>query len=388
METGMNKTSVMHVVTRLNIGGVAVHVLQLAADLDPASYYSQVVSGLAEPNETDMMYLADELGVKPIFISSLRRSISLMDDCKAVTALYKTMRNMRPDVVITHTSKAGTLGRIAAVLARVPIIIHTYHGNIFNGYYGKAKTQVFICVERILALFSNFLIALSQQQKRELEKHHIAPSDKIAIVPLGFDFSSVIPAPDTPATLREEFHIPTEVPVIGIIGRLATIKNHKLFLKIAHLVVEQNSDVHFLIVGDGELREELEQAVDHFRIHFAGFRTDLPMVYTSLDAVMLTSINEGTPVALIEAMACGKVVFSTKVGGVEDFVTHGINGFYFDPADVDGYAKQILHWLANPGEYEEISENARKTALKEFSISTLLANMESLLANAKRKRIK
>lgn len=321
------RTRVLRLIARLNVGGPARHVVWLTEALAREGFEPLLVTGIVPAGEGDMSDFATAHGVTPLVIPSMRREISPRD----LVTLWKVWRLMvrfRPDIVHTHTAKAGTIGRLAGLLYRFATpssligrprrarFVHTYHGHVFHGYYGKWTSRLFVALERALArLNTDRLVVLGWQQFDEIHRlFGVGRAEQFAIVPLGVDLSALGDDPHARESLRAELGIERDEVVVGIVGRITAIKNHALFLRIASLA----GDVaRFVVYGDGDERHPLEaQRTD---VLFAGTRPAND-IYASLDVVALTSRNEGTPLALIEAMALGKPVISTAVGGVVDLL--------------------------------------------------------------------
>lgn len=378
----MTKVKIIRIITRLNIGGPTIHTVLLNAKMDTEKYESYLLTGTIESNESNMDYFTDKYGITPIYINSMSREIRLLRDFIALREIYKVIRKIKPDIVHTHTAKAGMLGRLAAKMAGVPIIIHTFHGNVFNGYFGKLKTKFFIWVEKFLARFSTKIVAISKQQKNELVSLRIAKKDKIEIIRLGFQFDNIIPNELDKHKFREKYSIPRNAKLVGIVGRLVSIKNHYLFLDIAEKLLKKYSDIYFPIIGDGELRCDIEKEIESRKlgknVFITGFIKELKPVYADLDVVLLTSINEGTPVALIEAMACEKLVMSTHVGGVEDFIENRKNGFFFAQGEPDLFVEEIENWMKNEDKYNNIRHAASKKVLDRYSYTRLISDIEHI----------
>lgn len=287
-----NKTKI--VIARLNIGGPAIHTILLTAGLDKTRFESFLVAGLVSEGEGDMFYFASEYGVKPIIIPGLGRKISWRDDLTALSKLFRLIKTEKPDIIHTHTAKAGTLGRIAAILSGAPYRVHTFHGHVLHSYFGAFKTKFFILIERLLAKFTDKIIVISPLQYRELcHQIKIAPPKKFAIIPLGFDLTQFLNAEVHCGKLRRELHVFEDTLLVGIVGRLTAIKNHALFLRSAARVMEKVANVRFLIAGDGELATELKEFANDLQIQdkviFLGWRDDMPVIYADLDLVALTS---------------------------------------------------------------------------------------------------
>jgi glycosyltransferase involved in cell wall biosynthesis len=334
---------IVRVIARLNVGGPARHVVWLTKGLQSSECQSLLVAGTVPPGEDDMGYFASELGVAPVFIPEMSREISVKD-ALTVWKLYQLFKRERPDIVHTHTAKAGTVGRLAGLLyrwltpdiflgrPRVCRFVHTYHGHIFHGYYGPLKTRGFLLIEKVLAkLATDRIVVLSEQQRREInEKFAVGRARQFSIIPLGLDVSVFANWQQRGRPFRNELGIGPDDILVGIVGRLTEIKNHDLFLRAAALFKDKMSDdspnvrVHFVVVGDGALRATLEQQAASLglieNVVFTGSRRDLENVYPALDIVALTSRNEGTPLTLIEAMANARPVIATAVGGVVDLL--------------------------------------------------------------------
>lgn len=378
----MKKIKVLRIITRLCVAGAPIHTVLLNAKVDQQKYQSYLLSGRIESYESDMSYFADRYGIKPIYINSMGRKLSPLRDLKALWEIIKIINQIKPDIVHTHTAKAGMLGRIAAKLMGVKIIIHTFHGNVFKGYFNKFMTAFFIFIEKKLAIISDKIIAISNQQKQEILDLGITNEKKINIIPLGFDFENVIPSLSDIGKFRKKYSIPQEAKLIGIIGRLAPIKNHKLFIDIAERLLKKYDNLFFSIIGDGELNGYLQGEINrrnlNDKIIITGVIKNLKSVYADLDLVLLTSNNEGTPVAIIEAMACRKIVMTTKVGGVVDIVENGVNGFCFQKGDSDSFVKKIEFWLMNDIDNELMKDTASKMAFKRFNYKRLKNDIESM----------
>lgn len=371
---------IIRLISRLNVGGPVIHVTLLTRHFQSSDWQSLLVTGTHGANEGDMSYLTAQYGVKPLIMPDLGREISPLKDLRILISLLRLLRRERPDIVHTHTAKAGTLGRLAALLTRVPRVYHTFHGHVFSGYFSPLKTRLFIGIERFLARHSTAIIAISERQKQDLIGYHIAPADKIRIIPLGFDFSRVLP-PDPERRLRWDLGIDPGVTTIALVGRLTAIKHPLLFIQMAQSLLKLRQDVHFLVIGDGELRESCEREVQArglaAKFSFTGFMADLKLIYGSADIVCLTSINEGTPVSLIEAMACRKLVFATAVGGVGDLIRSGENGFICK-ADPAAFAEAIARCLEQPDKYSELGEQGSRDILAKYGSERLFRDLEQL----------
>ncbi len=334
---------VIRIIARLNVGGPAKHVVWLTSGLREAGFDSLLVAGRVPEGEEDMSYFAEIAGVSPLYIPEMSREISL-NDVVTVWKLFRLFRRERPDIVHTHTAKAGTVGRAAGLLYRWLTpgtlvgkprhckFVHTYHGHVFHSYYGRRRTQLFLAIERLLAkLVTDRLIVVSKQQSIEIgEKFRVGRPGQIKVIPLGLDLEIFTDPAKRRARFRHELCIPDDAILVGIVGRLTEIKNHHMFLNVVARLkaidpaCRRQGAVRFIIIGDGSLRQSLE-AHSHTLglgkdVIFVGGRKDPEYFYPALDVVALTSRNEGTPLTLIEAMANERPVVATSVGGVVDLL--------------------------------------------------------------------
>jgi glycosyltransferase involved in cell wall biosynthesis len=264
------------------------------------------------------------------------------------------------------------------------VIIHVFHGHVFHSYFGPLKTRAFIAIERVLARITDRIVTISPAQRRDItEVYRIAPPDKTVVIPLGLELQPFVQAKQTSAgRFRSAFGIPPDAPLVGLVGRLAHVKNPALFLEAARLLVEQIPEARFALVGDGELRPALEQEVHALelteRVVFTGWHEDMPALYADLDLVALTSLNEGTPVSVIEALAAGVPVVATAVGGVPDIVTDQRTGLLVPSGDARAIAQAILTLLRNPPYGRRLAQAGQQEVLKRFNLARLAKDMESL----------
>jgi glycosyltransferase involved in cell wall biosynthesis len=383
---------VLRLIARLNVGGPALHVSYLTAELDKIGYETLLVAGKIAEGEGSMEYAARERGIDPVYVPSLQREISPIVDAAAVAKVLGLIREFRPDILHTHTAKAGTVGRTAAMLAgkaRPPVVVHTFHGHVLRGYFGPTKTEAFRRLERRLARASDALIAVSPEVRDDLVRMRIAPASKIAVIRLGLDLDSRVSAPSGAGSeLRAALDIPADAFVVGWLGRMTEIKRADDLLRAFAAIPDES---HLVLVGDGPLRSALEQLAAELgigaRVHFAGFRDDVGAVYAACDVIALTSSNEGTPVTVIEALAAGVPVVSTNVGGVADIVDDGRTGLLAPPADVDGIASQLRRLAADPEERTRMGQSGRASVIDRYSIPRLVREVDTLyrelLAQAK-----
>lgn len=380
---GGEKIKILRIITRLNIGGPSIHVINLNVGLDPARFESLLVSGTENPGEGSMLDHALSRGVQPIVIPEMVSEASLKPrDVKALVKLYRLIRRERPHIVDTHTAKAGFLSRIAARLAGVPVVVHTYHGHVLRGYYSPLKSLLLRLMERALARITDRIIAVSEGVKRELVEYRIAPAEKITVMPLGFDLTPFLECTAHRGRFRSELGLHNGARLVGIVGRIFPIKNHRLFLEAAARVAAEEPDARFIIVGDGILHPEMEQYASALgisdRVIFTGWRRDLPNIYADLDVLVISSNNEGTPVSAIEAMASGCPVVATRVGGVPDLIAEGETGYLVPPGSADELATAILRLLQNPKAASCMGQAAQAVARERFTIQRLILDTENL----------
>jgi glycosyltransferase involved in cell wall biosynthesis len=406
---------IVRVIARLNVGGPARHVVWLTNGLQDGEYETLLVAGTVPPGEEDMSYFATELGVAPVFIPQMSREISFKD-LLTVWKLFQLFRRERPDLVHTHTAKAGTVGRLAGLCyrwltfntlvgrPRACRFVHTYHGHIFHSYYGPLKTRVFLLIEKVLArVITDRIVVVSTQQRREInEEFGVGRAAQFSVIPLGLDLKVFTGNQERARLFREEFGLGVDSVVIGIVGRLTEIKNHQLFLRAAKLWKDKFAThsgparVRFVIVGDGVLRNELVQAVaDHGlkeEVIFTGSRRDLDNIYPALDIVALSSLNEGTPLTLIEAMANARPVISTAVGGVVDLLGNGVasetseaftlceRGISVPPGDEAAFAAGLERLITDPRLRHDLGERGLQFVTNHYAKERLLTDIKGLYA--------
>jgi len=373
------RVRVLRVIARLNIGGPAKHVALLTKRLDPTVYDTTLVCGKISPEEGDMGYYAEQMGVQPIVLAGLRRNISILDDVVVLWRMYRLMRQLRPHIVHTHTAKAGFIGRFAAWMAGVPVIVHTFHGHVFTGYFSPNKVRVFLALERMVARISDAILALTNSLRKELsETYHITAKNRIMVLPLGLDLQPFTRMERMKGGIRQQYKLDPLTPLVGIVGRLAPVKNHALFLHAAQIILNQRPNVKFLIVGDGELRAASQELARELGIQdaviFAGWMQDVRGVFADLNVKVLCSHNEGTSVSVIEALATSCPVVSTDVGGMRDLLEGGKLGRLVPPDDAPALAQAILETIDNPPD----PAVARQLMLDQYGIERLLKDMDSL----------
>ncbi|HVF48718.1 MAG TPA: glycosyltransferase [Pyrinomonadaceae bacterium] len=443
---------IIRIIARLNVGGPARHVSWLTAATRRAGHDSVLVAGTVPAGEDDMSYFAASQGVEPLIIPEMSREISLKD-ALTVWKLYRLFVRLKPDIVHTHTAKAGTVGRVAGMLYRwlTPAtlkgrpracrFVHTYHGHVFHSYYGKWKTRFFLLIERTLArLATDRIIVISARQFEEIHKDFgVGRAEQFAVIPLGLDTQVFADWRARRAAARAEFGAtdatrgikieaaattsraqePTtdvragaqeatpETVLVGIVGRLTEIKNHRLFLDMAarYKATDGAKDAgrraHFLVIGDGHLRGELEAYAREIGltandVFFTGMRRDAENFYPALDVVALTSLNEGTPLTLIEAMANSRAVLSTAVGGVADLLGKEIEGTQRSEGagsyticergvrvasgDAEGLTEGLARLVADESLRRGLGERGQAFVERNYSVARLVADVSKLYA--------
>jgi glycosyltransferase involved in cell wall biosynthesis len=386
----MKKIKILRIITRLNIGGPAIHAALLTKELNDDEFESVLMYGSISRGEGDMGYAAEARNIKSLQIPELKRNISFFSDIRAFYRILKYIREYKPQIVHTHTAKAGTLGRIAAILANVPVRVHTFHGNVFHGYFGRLTTRLFILAEKILAQFSDAIIVISDKQKEELvNKYKITTSEKCHVIRLGFELGPFLASEGKKNIFRKKSNFKEDDILVGIVGRLTAIKNHKMFIDSArhaclhagrHARRALAEKLKFIIIGDGELKSEL-LAYTRFRglekkMFFTGWVKDMDEVYADLNIIALTSISEGTPVSIIEAMAASRPVISTDVGGVKDAL--GQAGVLVKSGDFEAMGDKISELASSLEKRERFGFLARDTVRGIYSKERLVSELKQL----------
>jgi glycosyltransferase involved in cell wall biosynthesis len=382
---------ICRVIARLNGGGPAVHLLHLARALDPERFVQVTVGGRVSPGEVDLTPDARLAGLQVATIPSLGRELHPIADAVTIARLVAFFRKWRPDIVETHTAKAGTVGRIAAILAGVRVRVHVFHGHVFHGYFPPWKTRLFLEIERGLAKTSTRIVALGETQRRELLGYGIGTPRTTISVPLGFDLKGFLRIPTDGNdshhdALRAEMGVAdlprNHAPIIGIVGRLVPIKAHEVFLDAARAILKVMPAARFVVAGEGERRAALERLVSASplagHVHFLGWRHDTAALYAGLDLTILTSDNEGMPVTVIESMASGVPVVATNVGGIPDLIRDGVNGYLVPPRNPEAVARAALAILQDPTRRASMASAARASVVPEYEVDTLVARMDRL----------
>ncbi|HTA28711.1 MAG TPA: glycosyltransferase [Bacteroidia bacterium] len=385
---------VFRLINRFNLGGPTFNVTYLSKFLSP-EFETLLAGGVKDESEASSEHIPLQYGIKPLIIENMKRSINPANDIIAYNNIKKIIKEYKPHIVHTHASKAGSLGRMAAIACKVPVIVHTFHGHVFHSYFNNIQTSVYKNIERYLASKSTALIALSEQQKTELsEIHRIAPAEKFHIIPLGFDLERFwTNTEEKRKNFRAKYSLNDDTVAVGIMGRLVPIKNHALFLTAFKNAKEKtDKPVKAFIIGDGEFKQTLvsqcirdnlsystpEKPNLTASIIFTSWITDIDTAMAGMDIIALSSLNEGTPVSLIEAQAAGKPVVSTIAGGIENVVIPNETAL-LSPVNDTGLFSENLHKLLNNNELrEKLSQKGKAFVSKNFSYISLADNVGSL----------
>ncbi len=403
---------IVRIIARLNVGGPAKHVVWLNQALQDEEFESVLLTGTVPEGEEDMSYFAGQHNVKPVFIKEMSRELS-PQDIVSLWKVYQQIKREKPDIIHTHTAKAGTVGRTAGFLyrwltwrtlvgkPRKVKILHTFHGHIFHGYYGTLKTKIFLLIEKLLAKFAtDKIIVISEQQRREInEKYGVGKKEQFEVIRLGLDLKVFEDWRKKREILRREFDIKDDEVLVGLVGRLTEIKNHEMFLRVVKVYKEnsENADLpelRFIIIGDGHRRAVLEEKAKEFGIEelviFAGNREDADVFYAGLDVVALTSRNEGTPLSLIEAMANEKAIVSTSVGGVVDLLgeireeSDGFKicerGIRVAPEDAESFYKGLEYLAKDEGRRTKFGRKGKDFVIKNYDLDRLVGDIKNLYA--------
>ncbi|MDA3893828.1 MAG: glycosyltransferase [Salinivirgaceae bacterium] len=386
---------VLRIINRFNLGGPTYNAAYLTKYMS-SDFQTLLVGGVKDEAEGSSEYIVRNLGIEPVIIPEMRRSLNPANDLITYRKISKIIKKFKPDIVHTHASKAGTVGRLAAIRNKVPIIVHTFHGHVFHSYFGSSKTNFFINIEQGLANQCSKIVAISDKQKEELsETFKIAEPEKFEVIPLGFDLQRF--QEDTEIRrkkFRAVYDLDDDEIAIGIIGRLAPVKNHKLFINAINKV-EKNTGkkIRAFIVGDGELKEELfEQCrtlnltynhpnngqVKKADVTFTSWIKDIETAYPGLDIIAMTSLNEGTPVSLIEAQAANKSIISTNVGGIENIVIPNRTATLTKNNCVIDFSDKLTELVNNEQLRRLYAENGWEHVKTKFHYTRLIADMENL----------
>lgn len=396
-----NMTKVLRIINRFNLGGPTYNVAYLSKYMSN-EFETLLVGGAKDDTEESSDFIVNNLGLKPIIVEEMLREIDLKNDYTAYKKIKKIIEEFEPDIVHTHASKAGTLGRLAASSSGVPIIIHTFHGHVFHSYFGKLKTLFYKTIERYLAKKSTVIIAISEIQKQELvEVHKICKADKVKVIPLGFDLSKFQERlPEKRDKFRKKYNLDEDEIAISIIGRLVPIKNHSLFLEALKIVSEKTTKkIRAFIIGDGEERKAIEAKATELGISFVdgtisnkkslltftSWIKEIDIALAGSDIIALTSFNEGTPVSLIEAQASNKPIVTTNVGGIENVVIPNETAFLCENNSLPQFSEALLKLIENESIRANMSQKGWVHVKEKFHYTRLVSDMENLYKSLTKK---
>lgn len=385
------KNKIIHIITRLDKGGSAENTLLTVLGIDKKKYEVILVKGptyesrMSKEEHASVisdLKKAQLAGVKIVNIPFLLRRINPVYDFLALFSLYVLLIKEKPSIVHTHTSKAGLLGRLAAKLAGIPIIIHTPHGHVFLGYFGPVKTKIFIILEKLASRITNKMIALTNKERDDQVLFKIADEDKLAVIPSGVQLNKFRELPfNEKQNFKKELGIPENSLIIGTVGRLEPVKGPEFLIKAAKLIISKYPEAFFIFTGDGYLKQDLEKTTSKLglkeNIIFLGWREDPAKIISAYDVFVLPSLNEGMGRVLVEAMALGKSIVASNIGGIPDLVIHGKNGFLVPPKNPKELAKYIQILLEDK-KRREIMGLAGKEMSSDFSVENMVEKIEKL----------
>ncbi|MBW1857154.1 MAG: glycosyltransferase family 4 protein [Deltaproteobacteria bacterium] len=398
MSDMQSRIKVMHIITRFDKGGSAENTFLTIRYLDKERYRITLVKGLSLESDLgaqeaqavkNILAEAERNGVKIVTIPELVRKIHPLYDFKAFVTLIKIFREERPHIVHTHTSKAGLLGRWAAFLAKIPVIIHTPHGHVFWGYFNKWMTSFYIFLERFTAHITDKIITLNEHEKKDNLRFKIAPEDRFLSVHSGVDLDTFFNVSIDPAEMKMNLGIADNAFVVGTVGRLTSIKGHRYLIEAAKEIVATKHDINFVFLGDGELLEGLEKMASELSIRknvrFLGWRPDVAEVISIFDIFVLPSLNEGMGKVLVEAMTLGKPIVASNIGGIPDLIIQGENGLLVPVADAKALASGIEFLLKNPKKRKEMGEKGKKIAAS-YSLDSMMQKIDQLYLEVLKKK--
>ena len=373
-DQGFSRIKVLRVMARFNLGGPAQQISSLMTHLDPKLFEQKLIVGFCAQDEIDYSEIR-KLEFKVETNKYLGRKINLFSDLFALVSIVKTYYKFKPDVVHSHTAKAGVICRVARIFYFGKLsLVHTYHGHLLYGYFNRFQTQLVVILEKILGLISSKLVAVGFRVKNELVDAGIAKSEKIVVIPPGICFLNI--KDDSEVSSKS-----SQVLSIGFVGRITNIKRPDRFLNIVKKVQQFNLDVRFVVAGDGKLLDEMRQNSinNNLGIEFLGWVANIDSLFQSLDVLILTSDNEGTPISIVQGAANSCIALSTNVGSVEDVLLHEKTGFICDTDDE--FAEKLKFLCENRLMLNTMKREARTFAIENFS-GTRLARDHATIYNS------
>jgi glycosyltransferase involved in cell wall biosynthesis len=375
----------MRIIARLNMGGPALHVSYLTQGLADRGYDTTLLAGQLSRGEDSMAFIARDLAIPVRNVPQLHREVSPFYDPIAIRRIVQEIRRVRPHILHTHTAKAGAVGRTAALLAgsaRPPIIVHTFHGHVLRGYFDPVRTELFRRTERALARHTSRLVAVSPEVRDDLVGLGVAPKAKFSVIRLGIDLPTRVASLDDRAALRQLFGVPETTFVVGWIGRMTAIKRIDDTLRAFARLQDSGIDARLCLVGDGPDRAAVEGRLTELGIArttlLPGYQRDIGAYLAFFDTLLLTSGNEGTPVVAIEALAAGRPVVATAVGGVPDVVSDGHDGLLANVGDIDALAAALGRLAADPELRRRMGEAGRERTLPRYAVRRLVDDIDGL----------
>jgi len=364
---------ILRIIARMNVGGPAWQVSVLTRGLDEHRFESRLVVGDVGEGEADFIALRDP-DLPALKIPALGRSVRFGDDLRAFVAIRRAIRDYRPDIVHTHTAKAGVLGRLAAATCRVPVRVHTFHGHVLHGYFNRWVTRLVRIVEGLLARRTTALVAVGERVRDELLGAGIGRSDQYVVIPPGVALGA---RPDR-VSARNGLGLPLNRPLVLFVGRLTAVKRPDRLIEAMALVLDRRPDAVLAIAGEGELLEETRSRAEPLgeSVRFLGWQRDIAGLYAAADCMVLTSDNEGMPVTLIEAAMAGVPSVTTDVGSAREVVLDGVTGLVVAP-DAAAVADGLVRLLDNDLRHR-MGAAARARAEAEFDTRRLITDHESL----------
>jgi glycosyltransferase involved in cell wall biosynthesis len=377
---------VLRVIARLNVGGPALHVAYLTEGLAERGYDTTLVAGSLAQGEESMAHVARQRGARIVTLPHLARQVSPLNDLLAVRHLAKLIRAERPQILHTHTAKAGAVGRLAALLAgdaRPPIVVHTFHGHVLRGYFNPFATLAFRTLERWLAAVTTRLIAVSPEVRDDLVRLGVAPREKFSVIRLGIELDERVGADgETRRETRRRMGIGPDAFVVGWVGRMTAVKRTDDVLLAFKGVLDRGVDAWLCLIGDGPDRQRLERRAHELgvvrRCLFVGYQDDVAPYYEAIDALLLPSANEGTPVSVIEALAAERPTVATRVGGVPDVVREGVDGYLVDVGDADTLAERLVELAGDPDKRDAMGREGRRRVLERYAVDRLVDDIDAL----------
>jgi glycosyltransferase involved in cell wall biosynthesis len=380
------RVKVLRVIARLNVGGPALHVAYLTEGLADRGYDTTLVAGSLARGEESMSHIAEARGARIVTLPHLAREISPLNDALAVFRLAELIRRERPQILHTHTAKAGTVGRVAALVAgdaRPPIVVHTFHGHVLRGYFNPLTTLGFRTLERLLARVTTKLVAVSPEVRDDLVRLRVAPVEKFAVIRLGIELGERVGGgDDARRETRRQLGVASDAFVVGWVGRMTAVKRTDDVLAALRALLERGVDAYLCLVGDGPDRAHLERRAHELgivrRCLFVGYQDDVAPYYEAMDALLLPSVNEGTPVSVIEALAAGRPAVATRVGGVPDVVRDGIDGYLVEVGEPATLAARLAELAADPARRAEMGAEGRQRVVERYSVDRLVNDVDEL----------